>query len=286
MPRARTWRLVAALVLAAGLGWGLHHVSFLEEHAVLVTLAVIAAATAVGAAAMPALSKSPELPDVVAAAPSQASVRQAVDADAAFCATVHAHLLGHGFFVSLGHRFLTAYYKSFVASPHAVAVVATLEGHRVGMLVGVLRTRPHRRWLLSERGPRLLILAALGFAARPGVAVTFARTRLRRYVAAMRRQKRPGDQGGRVAGPADPAVLSHVAVLPGVQGLGIGRLLVQRFTDAAAGAGVGTAVLATLADDAGAGPFYQSLGWREERTQKTADGVMVRLFSKDLGPPP
>jgi len=203
----------------------------------------------------------------VVPAPSSAlvglEIREAEARDLAWIASLHALRLPHGFFVRLGRRYLRAYHRSFIVSPHGVALVAEREGHRVGFVVGAASAGAHRRFVLRKQGPRLAVVGALALARRPGVAAEFARTRLFRYIRSILRSlDRPSAQ--RAAGStssADCAVLSHVAVDPDVERAGAGGALVDAFTHAVATAGATRVELVTLADERGAAEFYERLGW-------------------------
>ncbi len=278
--RAAFWSSVA--LLSAALAWGLHHTPFFAEHEIVSALiAVLMASTAavliVGIAAN---RRHISPPTVIVAGAADVLVREASEEDIEFCASLHAQALVHGFFVSLGPTFLRAYYESFLASPYARAHIATLKGHRTGMLVGLLRPRAHLRWLLRHRGP---ILAALGIGAmltRPLLTLRFLRTRLRRYRRTWRRHR--GAKGEAEAGGGE-AVLSHVAVLDGARGAGIGAALVRVFLDDATGDGRRRVVLTTLADERGAREFYLANGWVEGCRRKSIDDqeTVVMAFGLD-----
>jgi len=101
------------------------------------------------------------------------AVRPLAVADLAAAARLHAALLPHGFFVSLGLRYLRAYYGTFLASPHAIGLAADLEGQPVGVLVGTSRNAAHYRWVIRHRGLRLAVLGASAMLVRPAVAAWF-----------------------------------------------------------------------------------------------------------------
>lgn len=274
---------LAVALAAAALGYLAHHVPPLDEHAVAsaVTALGIAALGAWGLAALLSPGEMPVLPRVVVASPGGATTRALTDADLDFCAALHTAALGHGFFTDLGPRFLRSYYATFVDSPHAVARVATVAGQPVGALVGILRPRAHVRWVIRRRGVLLALHAAAGLATRPGAALRFARTRVARYLRAWRRHR--GADAAPVGPPQpEPAVLSHVAVVPGARGVGAGRTLVESFEADAREAGARRAILTTLDGPAGAGGFYAGLGWRRSGTQTTPDGAEVQQWVHDL----
>jgi ribosomal protein S18 acetylase RimI-like enzyme len=79
-------------------------------------------------------------------------------------------------------------------------------------------------------------------------------------------------------------VLSHVAVLPGGQGTGVGSLLVSAFLTAAGEAGADRVVLMTMAGERGAASFYHRLGWTETGTRGSFDGSPMVEFSTAINP--
>ncbi|MFE4665549.1 GNAT family N-acetyltransferase [Streptomyces sp. NPDC056716] len=213
-----------------------------------------------------------------------------------------------GFFARLGRGFLTAYTRTHLTSPHATGFVAELDGEPVGYLVGVIDPALHRRHLLRSHGLGLALRGLAALAVRPTVAARFVRTRLGRYV----RKLRPGEEAvpGRTPGP-DPvsgididtgtgagtgslhprpvrgAVLSHVAVSERARSLGIGGVLIERFTDFAVLAGCDRISLVTAAGAAGAGPYYERRGWYPDGDTRTPDGHRFLLYAKSLpGPTP
>jgi ribosomal protein S18 acetylase RimI-like enzyme len=217
----------------------------------------------------------------------QVQVRRLERSDCTVAAGLHADQLPHGFFASLGPRWLRSYYTTFVASPHAVALVARSGGKTVGVLVGTTRNAAHYRWVLRHRG---VALAGRGLAAmvlRPRVGAHFARTRVRRYARGLLRltlQRMPWQRTGQASGPApdDPAVLTHLAVHDGARGQGAGTALVEAFMAETERAGATRALLVTLAGDAGAGPFYKRLGWEHVEDRRGHDGQELSVFARPL----
>lgn len=278
----------AGALVAAALGYVLHHAPPLRDHPVLGVVAAVVVAAA-GALVVGALVGRPtryRLPAVVVAPARDPGVRRLEQGDLDFCAALHTEALSHGFFVALGTGFLRRYYATFLDSPYAVGFVATVSGQQVGSLVGILAPRAHARWLIRRRGPALVVRAGGAMALHPLAALRFARTRASRYARTWRRHRRAEDdapRGRAVAG--GPAILSHVAVLPGARGLAVGRALVRAFEDAASGYGAQTAILTTIEGPGGAGGFYERLGWRWSAVHVTADGGRVEEWTRDLDTP-
>lgn len=275
--RARLLRrlMPATALAAAGLAYGLHHTGPFSGHGLNVAALALAVVGAV--ALIPAVlvrTAERQLPLVVVVGSDGADLRPVEADDLDFCAALQAETLPHGFFVELGHRYLRSYLATFVDSPHATALLLTTRSTPVGMVVGILRPRAHRRWVMRHRGPRLALLGIAALAVRPRLAWRFARTRVVRYRRAWSRGAEPA--------PADvqgePAVLSHVAVAPGAQGAGFGSLLVEAFVAAARAEGSTRVVLVTLAGEAGAAGFYRRRGWIENGDGRDLDGDRMVEF--------
>lgn len=281
-PSRATAAVVGAAAAAATIAYALHHFGPLEEHALETVVAAIAIAMLIAAVPAALAAAASGLPELIVAAPGSHHVRAAGAADAHFCAALHAATLPHGFFTQLGPRFLRAYHRTFAESPHAVAFVATMADAPVGMLVGVLHPGAHARWVLRHRGIRHAVLGALGLGVRPLTGIRFLRTRARRYLTGWRRNRAP--RSAPHASRDEPAILSHVAVLPGARGTGTGRQLVVAFVGALQAAGVRRATLVTLDTADGAGEFYARLGWRRGIARITPDGHRMIEWSLVVDP--
>lgn len=277
----RVGSLATVGVIAAASAYLLHHAPPLANHALLpMTVAVgLATLAAVAAGRAAAARHHPALPIVVTAAGDQTEVRRAGRADLQFSASLHARALPHGFFVALGPGFLRAYYATFVDSPHAVALVASMQGHPVGALVGVLRPQAHLRRVLRRRGIRLVLLGAMALLSRPRSGWRFVRTRVAHYTGAWRRHRNTAEpkRSNRAA-----AVLSHVAVVPGARGAGVGSVLLSAFLEEIRIAGIERAVVTTLDGPDGAADFYRRHGWRDAGIRKDVDGICIRSFAIEL----
>lgn len=195
--------------------------------------------------------------------------------DLAFVTGLHRATFREGFFVRLGARFLSRYYRTFLDGPLATALVCEKEGVVCGYLVGVLDPPEHRRLLFRHHG---LSLAACAFASliwRPGLALHFLRTRARRYLRAIARRS---TVSAAAVATRKVAVLTYVAVDPAVRGNGIGYALVGKFLDEAAAAGRSEARLVTLAGPQGAGEFYAAQGWTRVGESRRADGQPLEHY--------
>jgi ribosomal protein S18 acetylase RimI-like enzyme len=215
------------------------------------------------------------------------TVRPMAAGDLSAAARLHATLLGHGFFPRLGQRYLRAYYRTFMSSPHGIALVAYLADQPVGVLVGTAHNAAHYRWVIQHHGLPLAWLGATAMLVRPAVAAWFVRTRLRRYTRRLLRlplRLAPSERDADTANPAadDVAVLTHVIVDHQAQGQGVGTALAERFAVAAKAAGAARAMLVTLAGQAGASAFYKRLGWEHLEDRPGRDGWQLSVFARPL----
>ncbi|MFJ6659879.1 GNAT family N-acetyltransferase [Streptomyces sp. NPDC091377] len=212
----------------------------------------------------------------------------------------HLRYFPGGFFARLGRGFLTAYTRTHLTSPHATGFIAELDGKPVGYLVGVIDPVLHRRHLLRSHGLGLALRGLAALAVRPTVAARFVRTRLGRYIRKLLPgpgvvpDQAPGGDAGPDTGlgsalvrtrPVRGAVLSYVAVAEQARSLGIGGVLIERFTHFAVLAGCDRISLVTAAGAAGAGPYYEQRGWHSDGDTHTPDGTRFLLYSKNLPGP-
>lgn len=220
----------------------------------------------------------------------QIVLRRATEADLAATARLHAEHLPVGFFPALGPAFPRRWHRTFLRSPHAVALVGVYPGPTgevVGaFLLGSLDEAAHMKALLANR--RSLLVLALGatvsLAHRPALLLRFVRTRAwpwtKRLVRATRAEPAAGS-----ADTAPVAMLSAVAVQPGLRGSGIGGHLVALFLARAGAHGATTAELVTATGPAGAAGFYERLGWSPVREHRTRDGEIVHSYRHPVVPP-
>lgn len=276
----RVSQLLFAVLAAAALGYGLHHLPALSGHDFAIVALAIGGALVSSLLLARLLRPAPAAPSVLVARPGHALVRPLHADEVDVLVALHRDALGHGFLTQLGPRFLRAYESTFLDSPHAVALVATVQDVPVGVLTGMLKRRSHVRWVLRHRGIRLALLGMAGLLGRPRLALRFARTRLSRYSGAWRRHRSPTGTSRPVG--ADLAVLSHVVVLPGARGWGVGRQLVQAFVASAAESGASQLKLETRREEDGAGGFYDRLGWRRSGVHTTPDGAEMEVWALQI----
>lgn len=208
-------------------------------------------------------------------------LRPLTPADLDRVAELHRRELPHGLFPSLGQPFLRHYHRTFLASPHAIALAAPARGRPAGFLVATLDQRAHHQWLTRNHGLRLAVAGLVGLVTHPRALWRFARTRVGRYLRAVLRALRPRPARAAPAGGARPdeqvAVLMHVAVDPDRRGDGLGRRLTEELVDRARQAGAAEVRLVTRADD-GAGRFYERLGWAPTTQRHNRDGTLVTEY--------
>ena len=192
---------------------------------------------------------------------------------------LHQHLehFPSNVFGRMGRLFLRRYYRTFLDGPEAAAYVVAVDERPAGYLVGILDTRRHRMLVKRHHGAALALTAVVGFARHPRLATAL----LVRRTAVRLRRVRGVSQPTNSWGGAPVAVLSHIAVMSTVQGMGLGATLVDTFEKAARQAGAGRICLATL-EGAGAASFYEQRGWRLTGTRQTFDGRRIRLYELRL----
>lgn len=218
-------------------------------------------------------------------------IRSMSRGDLRFVLSQHREAFPDNVMGRMGSMFLRRYYRSFLAGPFAVAVVAERQGRPVGYLVGILDTRRHRCLLLRRHGAALAVALFAGFALHPVLVTRIMASRVSKALAsklAARDQgsdRDPADGGdGGVGSESGPvAVLSHVAVPESSQRRGVGRRLVDFFVAETRAAGCSEVCLATLDDVDGAWKLYERLGWELTSTRRTFDGRPLRFDCVPLG---
>lgn len=187
--------------------------------------------------------------------------------DLLFVSSLHEATLHPGFFVRLGRKFLAEYHRTFLTSPHAIALIAERDERPVGFVVGTLDRGRHRRHLLHADRTRLAMAFGRGLVANPLLIAWFLRTRMLRYLRGSRQHTHvnSGDvgQGGS---------LRHMSVVEAERRTGIGAELVQRFVDAAAAMGTQELRLVARSDNVSACRLYRRLGWDELPSVADVDG--------------
>lgn len=229
------------------------------------------------------------------------TIRPMSDADIRFAAREHRRCFPEGFFARLGVRFLRGYYRSFLDSEHACALVVCAGDRPVGYLTGMTSPERHRAHVLRTHRTRLALLGGTALAVRPLLLVQFLRLRARRYWVklAMRHRRTPqgtagnadggtrwgseGRSGGDIhcperAGGGGSAVLAQVAVTSTLREQGIGQALISQFVRQAGLAGCAQVLLVTESGGQAA-RYYRRRRWASVGERQTADGRSLTTYS-------
>lgn len=199
--------------------------------------------------------------------------------DLMWSASLHSAQLPHGFFAQLGVRYLRTYHASFITSPHALGMVAIVEGEPTGFLLATTDSAAHYRHVLRYSGLPLILRGGFALARRPRLLARFVSTRARRYARGARRlRQRPV---ARILARRPAAEVVHIAVEPGSAGRGVGRSLLVHAEAALAGMGA-RRVLAKTVD---AGGFYAALGWGKRGPSADLEGALHEVFERRLDRP-
>lgn len=211
-------------------------------------------------------------------------VRDATDQDLRLMASDLIRYLPDGLFPRLGKRFVKRWMGTFLIQQHGVALVAVTNDaaqQQVGFLIGSTHQIRHVADVLTNHKWSLLSSGTAALSIRPRVLLHFLRTRARPYLRRIAgRTARPNATTTKTE-PAT-AVITSLVVLPTVRGGGVGSLLVDEFLAQAQRKGSFRAELVTTAGAAGAGVFYEKIGWvcAEERYSK--DGTRNQTYRHSL----
>ena len=171
-----------------------------------------------------------------------------------------------GFFLTvLGTKFLSCLYEEIQRDSTGI-LICHRDGERVvGFVAGTTMPVSFYRRLLVRRWWRFAWAAVMPTVRRPWI--------IPRLVNAFRRPGEAATHG------VECAELMSVAVDPGMQGLGVGRQLVQEFLRESRQRGSREVVLTT--DALGNEPvraFYEQLGFRLRKMFRTAQGREMCLY--------
>ncbi|WP_395111476.1 GNAT family N-acetyltransferase [Actinomadura sp. SCN-SB] len=194
-------------------------------------------------------------------------------------ADLHRRYLHQGFFVDLGERFLGHYYRTFVTSPAAVALVGECDGAFAGFLVGTVDERVHRRHVANLDRARLVRAGALSLSMRPRLTARFVRTRARRYAQGLEQARQSGMQPRT---PTTAGVLHHMAVDGARRRSGVGRMLARGFVALARTQGTRRLTLEVLEENRAARLFYEGLGWTPRDMHDGVDGEHWLTYGMNL----
>lgn len=183
---------------------------------------------------------------------------------------VDVHLASFpGFFLTfLGAAFLRELYAATLADSSGIGFVAEDGEDICGFITGTAQPSGFYRRLLQRRWWRFALAAAFPVLRRPSI--------IRRLLRAFSMPEQATQQNGR-------GTLMSIAVLPEVQGKGIGKVLVHTFLQEAAQRGLCQVDLTTDRDhNDAANHFYQTLGFTCERTFTTPEGRAMNEYVIDL----
>lgn len=176
-------------------------------------------------------------------------------------------------FHRLGPRMLQCYYRTFLDSNHAVALVALIDGHPSGYLTGVLDTVRHRQLVKQFHKSSLAVASLLAALRHPLLAAGLVRRRVQV-------NRRPNSK--QPDAPTVTAVLSHVAVQTSRQRLGSGSALVDAFLDHCRAVQSSEVWVATADDPEPSERLYLRRGFTLTGRDRTFDGRWIRLYKLDL----
>ncbi len=211
------------------------------------------------------------------------SVRSMDDRDIDAVVALHLEVLDMEFLSRFGPRFLRAYYRAWITTPGAVALVALEDGVVVGGLLGASDPTRHVRAMVSDHGFTLALHQAGAALRDPRLARDLVVTRAARYARGLTRLitsrwRRPASA---VAGGPVIGEITHVLVARRAQGHGAGRALVEAALEEIRATGVRSVELVTPPDLA-ARHFYERLGWRLTGEMASRSGEPFLRFVFDL----
>jgi len=177
-----------------------------------------------------------------------------------------------GFFMSLlGAGFLREFYDALRQDPAGITVVAASTGRVVGFASGASDSRGFYRHLFRRRLFPLMAALLRPCLQHPGMTLRV----IWRAIAGMSSSS-AGDR-------QDGAELMSVAVTPGFQRHGLGRLLVGRFIEEARRRGVERIRLTTDASsNDGVNAFYKMLGFTVTKNFITREGRTLNEYRLHL----
>lgn len=217
-------------------------------------------------------------------------VRPMEKSEVRFAASEHLACFPEGFFARLGARFLRGYYRSFLDSEDACALVAVADDQPVGYLTGMTSPTRHRAHVLRVHRARLVLLGLSALSVRPLLMAEFMRLRARRYwkkvftpdgsleSSAVPGTSVPSGRGRAGGTERRSAILSHVIVTARFRERGVGEALITEFVRRAGRAGCEQVLLVTESG----GPatrFYRHRCWSPVGERRTHEGRSLTTYS-------
>lgn len=175
-----------------------------------------------------------------------------------------------GFFLSsLGPRFLTEFYRSFVTDRDGISVVARAgDGRLLGVAVGTTTPAGFFRRLLIRRGPWFAAAALRSALSEPSC--------IARLLRAVRYR-------GGVPTPVSGALLNSICVDPDERRLGVGAALLTAWSERARDMGAHSAFLTTdAAGNDAVNAFYRRARWSMAGSYPTPEGRQMNCYTIEL----
>jgi len=202
---------------------------------------------------------------------------------------LHQAILDDEFIVQFGGKFLCRYYRAFIDSPYAVALVAfdNQSEQYIGALLGTIRPALHYRFLTKRYGIGFAMDLFLRCVARPKLGYSLVQTRLKRYIKGVIRSliRTKAVPSAVQIPPEQVADITHLFVDTTTQGKGVGRRLVDKYEYYAVREGVTQIDLVTSSEEHGAGRFYEKLGWSLADKITSQSGETFLLYRKKTSNP-
>jgi len=202
------------------------------------------------------------------ASSNEARIRDATVSDVSAIILTHQRSFQSYFLTFLGPGFLRELYAATLADSSGIAFVAEEAQSICGFVTGTAQPSGFYRRLLRRRWWRFAWAAALPALKHPSA--------VPRLLRAFSMPQQATQQAAR-------GTLMSLAVLPEVQGKGIGRSLVMAFLTDASRRGLHQVDLTTdKRDNEGVNRFYQDLGFVCARTFMTAENRVMNEYVIDL----
>jgi len=177
-----------------------------------------------------------------------------------------------GFFLTfLGSQFLQELYTAILADPTGIGFVCVYDKELNGFVVGTTQPSVLYGRLLARRWWRFGLACIIPILKNPFI--------IPRLLRAFRRPQE-------ITPLPDSGTLMSIAVLPGMQGKGIGQSLVQAFLHESCIRGLKHVNLTTdFLNNESVNQFYSNLGFRCVRTIITPEGRKMNEYVIDLPVP-
>lgn len=191
-------------------------------------------------------------------------IREARGLDIEQIVSIHVRTFEGFFLTFLGERFLRLYYKGVINYNDAIKLVYLENNEVKGFIVGIMNPSGFYSTLLKRDWLKF------GIASIPAV---FKKPKS--FFRLLRALTKPSTS------PNEPniAELSSLAVMPNIQGKGIGKELVKAFIAEVKNRGGKSIYLTTDADNNDAiNNFYQKMGFKIERVFKTPEKRVMNEY--------